>query len=105
MTSASSDVTADAAALAAVEAELNTRWPETKLEPSTARIEALLDLLGSPHRAFPVVQVTGTGLAGTCQQLVSQPWWGDARTAAAASDLGREAVAIALDLAPGHALA
>jgi TolB-like protein len=44
------------------------------------------------------------GLARTCQYLVSNPWWGDPR-AAAASDLGREAVAIALALAPGHALA
>jgi len=45
-----------------------------------------------------------TGLALTCQTLVSNPWWGDPR-AAAASDLGREAVAIALDLAPGNAVA
>jgi tetratricopeptide (TPR) repeat protein len=44
-------------------------------------------------------------LALTCQNLVSNPWWGDPRAAAAASDLGREAVAIALDLAPGHAVA
>jgi DNA-binding SARP family transcriptional activator/TolB-like protein len=46
-----------------------------------------------------------TGLALTCQSLVGNPWWGDPRAAAAASDLGREAVAIALDLAPGHAFA
>jgi TolB-like protein/Tfp pilus assembly protein PilF len=45
-----------------------------------------------------------TGLALTCQQIVANPWWGDPRAAAAASDLGREAVAIALDLAPGHAV-
>jgi DNA-binding SARP family transcriptional activator/TolB-like protein len=46
-----------------------------------------------------------TGLALTCQNLVSNPWWGDPRATAASSDLGREAVAIALDLAPGHAVA
>jgi DNA-binding SARP family transcriptional activator/TolB-like protein/Tfp pilus assembly protein PilF len=46
-----------------------------------------------------------SGLALTCQHLVSNPWWGDPQAAAAASDLGREAVAIALELAPGHALA
>ena len=46
-----------------------------------------------------------TGLATTCQHLVSNPWWGDPRSVAAASDLGREAVGIALDLAPGHAFA
>ena len=45
------------------------------------------------------------GLAFTCQYLVSNPWWGDSRSATAASDLGREAVAIALELAPGHAVA
>jgi DNA-binding SARP family transcriptional activator/TolB-like protein/Tfp pilus assembly protein PilF len=45
------------------------------------------------------------GLSKTCQHLVTNPWWGDPRAAAAASDLGREAVAIALDLAPGHAFA
>ena len=45
------------------------------------------------------------GLARTCQYLVSNPWWGDPQAAAAASDLGREAVAIALALAPGHAFA
>ena len=45
------------------------------------------------------------GLARTCQYLVSNPWWGDPRSAAAASDLGREAIAIALELEPGHAFA
>lgn len=42
------------------------------------------------------------GLARTCQELVSNPWWGDP-AAAVASDIGREVIAIALDLAPGHA--
>jgi TolB-like protein/Tfp pilus assembly protein PilF len=45
------------------------------------------------------------GVALTCQHLVSNPWWSDPRTAAAASDLGREAVTIALELEPGHAFA
>jgi len=43
------------------------------------------------------------GVARTCQHLVSNPWWGDPRLAAAASDLGREAVALALELEPGNA--
>ncbi|MQA08897.1 MAG: dihydrofolate synthase [Pseudonocardiaceae bacterium] len=46
--------------LRAVEAELNTRWPETKIAPSTARIAALLSVLGDPHRSFPCVQIAGT---------------------------------------------
>ncbi len=46
-----------------------------------------------------------TGLALTCQRLVSNPWWGDPRASAAASDLGHEAVALALELEPTHARA
>lgn len=45
------------------------------------------------------------GLAFTCQHIVGNPWWGDSRTATVASDLGREAVGIALEMAPGNALA
>jgi tetratricopeptide (TPR) repeat protein len=45
------------------------------------------------------------GVAATCQFLVSNPWWTDPRGAAAAADLGREAVSIALELAPTHARA
>lgn len=48
------------AALAAVEAELNQRWPETQLEPSTDRIAALVDLLGAPQLAYPMLHVAGT---------------------------------------------
>jgi len=46
-----------------------------------------------------------SGLAVTCQHLVSNPWWGDPHAVAASSDLGRDVIALALDLAPGHALA
>lgn len=48
------------AALLQVEHLLDQRWPETKLEPSTARISALLELLGSPQRAYPSIHVAGT---------------------------------------------
>ena len=50
----------DLAELALVEAELDKRWPETKIEPSTARIAALMDLLASPQRNYPVIHVAGT---------------------------------------------
>lgn len=46
-----------------------------------------------------------TGLAVTCQHLVSNPWWGDPRTVAAAADLGHEAAALALSIAPRRAVA
>jgi TolB-like protein len=46
-----------------------------------------------------------TGLAKTCQHLVGQPWWADSSTATVALDLGQEAIAAALELAPRNALA
>jgi dihydrofolate synthase / folylpolyglutamate synthase len=48
------------AALLQVEHLLDQRWPETKLEPSTARISALMDLLGSPQRGYPSIHIAGT---------------------------------------------
>jgi adenylate cyclase len=57
----------------------------------------LAALAGDPRNIEALV-----GLARTCQELVSNPWWSNPATAAVASDLGREVVAIALDLAPGH---
>jgi dihydrofolate synthase / folylpolyglutamate synthase len=44
----------------AVEAVLDKRWPETKMEPSLDRIADLVALLGDPHRGYPVVHLTGT---------------------------------------------
>ncbi|ORV60739.1 dihydrofolate synthase [Mycobacterium europaeum] len=48
------------AALLQVEHLLDQRWPETKIEPSLTRISALMDLLGSPQRAYPSIHITGT---------------------------------------------
>ncbi|MFK4266546.1 bifunctional tetrahydrofolate synthase/dihydrofolate synthase [Streptomyces milbemycinicus] len=47
-------------ALREVETELAGRWPETKLDPSLVRVEALMDILGSPQRAYPSIHITGT---------------------------------------------
>ena len=63
------------------------RWYLTALASDPRNVEAL------------------TGLAITCQHLVSNPWWAEPRVVATASDLGREAAAIALSLAPGHSAA
>ena len=43
-----------------VERALLARWPETRLDPTLARIKALVDLLGDPQTAYPVIQLTGT---------------------------------------------
>ncbi|WP_067478595.1 bifunctional tetrahydrofolate synthase/dihydrofolate synthase [Nocardia amamiensis] len=48
------------AELALVEAELDQRWPETKIEPSLTRIATLMDLLGSPQQSYPAIHVAGT---------------------------------------------
>ena len=48
------------AALIAVEHLLDQRWGETRIEPSLARISALMDMLGSPQRNYPSIHVAGT---------------------------------------------
>jgi dihydrofolate synthase/folylpolyglutamate synthase len=48
------------ATYADVERALLARWPETRLDPTLARIKALVDLLGDPQTAYPVIQLTGT---------------------------------------------
>jgi dihydrofolate synthase/folylpolyglutamate synthase len=53
-------VDAALAGLRAVEAQLDRRWPESRIEPSLARIAALVDLLGSPQRCYPVLHIAGT---------------------------------------------
>ena len=81
---------AEAACKQAARAELGAeaqRWFLAALARDPRNVEALV------------------GLAGTCQYLVSNPWWGDPRAAAAASDLGREAIEVASELAPEHASA
>jgi dihydrofolate synthase/folylpolyglutamate synthase len=50
----------DVAEFTLVEADLDKRWPETKIEPSKARIIALLDMLGSPQLGYPAIQIAGT---------------------------------------------
>lgn len=50
----------DLAEMALVEAELDRRWPETKIEPSLARIATLMDLLGAPQQNYPAIHIAGT---------------------------------------------
>jgi dihydrofolate synthase/folylpolyglutamate synthase len=54
----------------AVEGALDRRWPETVLEPSLKRISELVDLLGDPHRGYPIVHLTGTnGKTSTARMI------------------------------------
>jgi adenylate cyclase len=88
------------------------RQPDECLSSAAMALEGELrpDLTAEAQRWFLVALGADprnveafVGLARTCQELVSNPWWGDPIAVAIASDLGREVVAIALELAPGHA--
>ena len=55
-----------------VEEVLNSRWPETQIEPSLDRISHLVTLLADPHLAYPVIHVTGTnGKTSTSRMIES----------------------------------
>ncbi|MEU3185671.1 folylpolyglutamate synthase/dihydrofolate synthase family protein [Streptomyces sp. NPDC006923] len=57
-------------ALRAVEQDLAGRWGETKLDPSIERIQALMDVLGDPQRAYPSIHITGTnGKTSTARMI------------------------------------
>jgi dihydrofolate synthase / folylpolyglutamate synthase len=49
-----------AARLREIEQEIFARRPEHAINPSLARINSLVTLLGDPQRAYPVIHITGT---------------------------------------------
>ncbi|KRV46382.1 dihydrofolate synthase [Wenjunlia vitaminophila] len=55
-----------------VEAELASRWPETRLEPSLDRIRALMDVLGEPQRTYPAIHITGTNGKTSTARIVER---------------------------------
>lgn len=58
--------------LARVEAALNARWPETKIDPTLERIEKLMDYMGSPEKSFNAIHVAGTnGKTSTVRMIES----------------------------------
>ncbi|HEU0189773.1 MAG TPA: folylpolyglutamate synthase/dihydrofolate synthase family protein [Mycobacterium sp.] len=50
----------EVASLLQVEHLLDQRWGETMIEPSLDRINALMELLGSPQRGYPSIHIAGT---------------------------------------------
>lgn len=63
---------ADRADLARLEAELDERWLETKIDPSIRRIEYLMDLMGNPQDSFPSIHIAGTnGKTSTTRMVES----------------------------------
>ena len=58
------------ARLREVELEIGSRRAEHQISPTLDRIEALVNLLGDPQRAYPVVHVTGTnGKTSTARMI------------------------------------
>lgn len=55
---------------ATVDAQLQQRWPETRIEPSLDRMRALMDLMGEPQKTFPVVHITGTNGKSSTARMV-----------------------------------
>jgi dihydrofolate synthase/folylpolyglutamate synthase len=55
---------------AALVASLTARWPEHQVARGTGRIEAVLDLLGSPQTAAPVIHLTGTNGKGSTGLMI-----------------------------------
>ncbi len=60
----------EVASLLQVEHLLDQRWPETRIEPSTARISALMELLGSPQRGYPTIHIAGTNGKTSVARLI-----------------------------------
>ena len=58
--------------LAQIVEELNSRWPENKIEPSLDRIRTLLDYLGNPQENFRSIHLAGTnGKTSTSRMIDS----------------------------------
>jgi dihydrofolate synthase/folylpolyglutamate synthase len=66
------DADSPAARLQEVTAELTTRWPETRMEPSLDRIAALMDILGEPQRSYPSIHITGTNGKTSTARMIEQ---------------------------------
>lgn len=55
-----------------VSREIFSRMPEHKIDPTMARVERVMELLGDPHRAFRTVHLTGTnGKSSTARMVES----------------------------------
>lgn len=55
-----------------VEGEILARTPETTIDPSLESVQWVMDLLGDPQRAYPVIHLTGTnGKTSTTRMIDS----------------------------------
>ncbi|MFI6427084.1 bifunctional folylpolyglutamate synthase/dihydrofolate synthase [Promicromonospora sp. NPDC050880] len=57
-------------AFEAVRREIASRAPEIDIDPTMARVQRVLELLGDPHRAYRTVHITGTnGKSSTARMI------------------------------------
>ena len=50
--------------------ELNSRWPESRIAPSLARIASVMELMGDPQRSYPVITIAGTNGKSSTARMV-----------------------------------
>lgn len=55
---------------AQIVADLQSRWPEHRVAPGQARVQALCDLLGSPELSCPVILIAGTNGKGSTALMI-----------------------------------
>ena len=56
--------------LADVVEDLDSRWPESRLEPTLSRVRSVLDLMANPEATYPVIHVAGTnGKTSTARMI------------------------------------
>jgi dihydrofolate synthase/folylpolyglutamate synthase len=60
----------DLEAMQRIEAALATRWPESDIDPTLARMRAVTNLLDHPERSYPVIQITGTNGKTTTARMI-----------------------------------
>lgn len=55
-----------------IERDLNSRAPENVPEPSLERVRQVMELLGDPQNAFPVIHLTGTNGKTTTTRVIER---------------------------------
>ena len=58
--------------LAEIERDLNSRAPENMPEPSLERVRQVMELLGDPQNAYPVIHLTGTNGKTTTTRVIER---------------------------------
>lgn len=52
--------------------ELHTRWPDAQVVPTLEREQRLVDLMGGPHRGYPVIHVGGTNGKSSTTRMATE---------------------------------